>query len=231
MPSDLRWARPAAVAVESPPTTRRPLRLCFPNVETFVSSYWSKAGDAGVFIPRRIDFGLGELVHLELAFPSPEVVFQLRGRVRWRRTVGAPSLPAGTGIAFVQEDPRAIAVLLDYVRGHRRRSLAQRRRRVPVALGVRCVANGEVREAKTENLNIGGIFIRDHAPPDVGTLVSLSLQGVAPGRQIDVDGKVVWRRARGATPGFGVRFLVRSSSTADALDLLVDEVKERLAGG
>jgi len=194
-----------------------------------LAHYWRKDGAAGVFIPGQRDLQVGESVALEVSFAEPRMSFHLRGTVRWRRTAGNAALPAGTGVAFRPDEERTHAVLLDFATDRADRSLAHRGRRLPVAIGVRCVADGKLHVTRTQNVSTGGVFIAAQDPPEVGTLVSLSLFSPRDRHPVEVDGTVVWRQTAGDALGFGVRFFLRDANTANHVEELVAELKRLVA--
>ena len=62
--------------------------------------------------------------------------------------------------------------------------------------------------AFTENLSLGGVFVRTNADVPIGTRVNLTIE-LAPGKGLAVMGEVMWRRGpeSGREAGVGVRFV------------------------
>ncbi len=203
---------------------RQRLLITLPSRQAFLHQYWQKHGEAGLFIPGGSNLKPGQLVNAEIMFVDPHMVFNCTAEVRWKRPVGNSALPAGIGIAFCADDQQTHEILVQFARGELDRSLTQRRRRLPVALGVRIVADGQQRVLQTENLSPGGAFISSVRPPEVGTLVSISF-GSTPATRVDLDAAVVWSRPRPPSSGFGVRFLIRSQYMQESVVELVERAR------
>lgn len=224
MPSPTAWTyEPLAVTTEVTPTL-----LCFPTPQAFLERYWVKDGEAGLVIPGAQGLAPGEHVELELVFLEPSMRFRTRGVIRWRRR----EHPTAVGFAFPVEERATLDVILNFVHGTSLRGVAQRKHRVPAALNVRCIANGQVFVARTTNLSATGMFVAAQSPPASGVLVSMRLyRPDRPDRcgPIELDGVVVWSRSGGLIPGFGVRFLSRSTGNGQELASVLRFLERDLA--
>jgi Tfp pilus assembly protein PilZ len=195
----------------------------------FLEMYSEKGANAGVFVPGDFDVELGKVVDIELHFVEEDVVFRLRGQVRWRRTQsGRASQPRGVSIEFLPEDLGSRRLLLDFVNGEQLPLVERAARRYGVSMPARYRgADGAMITEVTDDLSEGGAFIRSEHPPEVGRVMKVKL---LPDRSIlgvGVKAVVAWRRTDGRS-GFGVEFLFDGARKRDRVLKLVSGLRDRI---
>jgi Tfp pilus assembly protein PilZ len=195
----------------------------------FLEMYSEKNGLGGMFVEGEIDLPLGEALDLEVHFVSEQVVFRIRGAVKWRRAHSSrKSVPPGLGLEFAADDRAAQRLLLDFAHGAAIPMVERSARRYGVQMPARYRgADGRMVTEVTDDLSEGGAFIRSQNPPQVGQTLELKLLPDRSVFGVGVKAVVAWRKTEGRS-GFGVEFLFDGSKRRGRVKKVLESVHERI---
>ncbi len=95
------------------------------------------------------------------------------------------------------------------------------RRAVGLPVRFRNVGSHLRHQGRLRDLSLGGAFVSAAVLPERGAEVHLHVQIPSCWDDVTLRARVMWRRAEGTEPGFGVRFLEPTPQEASALQALV----------
>lgn len=200
--------------------------LAVTNRRAFMQCYYQRNDESGVWVNGSFTHELGTHVDLEIAFADEQVVLHTRGIVRAKRPTDRGNLRAGIGIDFLHSETKTRDLLLSFAKGQR--DLARRRsRRLPVVMEVEVVSGRSAKTEFTENISRDGALLTFTNPPEVGTVVPITLKPQGHSKTIVLRAEVRWRRVR-ERPAIGVRFIFEEPSEMREVNSLMEALRARL---
>jgi hypothetical protein len=178
---------------------------------------------AGEFvIPSRERVTIGEHVTVEASFGALADEILIEGVVTDIQASSDGLAPTVTIHIF---EPHIIRMgyILEVLGGHRE-ATARRYRRVPADMGVRWWWGIKAHAQRAQGISFGGTFIQSVQTPRVGFRTEVEIRTDAKVAPIRIPSTVVWSGDPGTGQhGFGVRFQVDDTRTADRLRALVKQ--------
>ncbi|MBI3180911.1 MAG: PilZ domain-containing protein [Myxococcales bacterium] len=202
------------------------VRLHLVEPKEVLSRVYPNGRLGGIVIDGRAPGPLGQRVELLVYFAEPASRhFKLRGRIGWVRHQHGQSLKQGFGIDFDPSDSGAPERLLRFAGGLVSPDRSRFAFRLPVALPVRIVCDGQKREEQLVDLSEGGAFIRTPSPLPINSVVTLSLKPPRSLTRIEIRGRVAWIRPNGEDQGMGVEFQLQNARQGERLKKLLQRLE------
>ncbi len=177
----------------------------------------------GYFWRTRQELVAGEELVLELEVLSIHKTFAIECvTVDSLRSLGLPCSP-GFALAFKPAEAELVEEMLRTVSWNLIGSNRRLHLRYPAALPVAWSTDdsGAMQVGHTENISLGGAFVRCAILPEEESLITLYLRHESFGAPVAIPARVAWLR-RKESPGMGVQFLYDSRDTLTRIQAILD---------